>query len=275
MRNRLRQLLQGTRHSTKKQLIQLRSKVAQQFPMAILVYHRIAEDAANDCTLSYRSFVKQLDWLGNRYEFVSIEEIQERMRRGKNPKPCVHITFDDGYQENCEQAIPYLVQNRVPCTYFVTSNSVLSGVPHYHSHNKSKTFTPNTMEEIKDMAAQGIEIGAHSQTHSDLGAISDTDNLRREIVTATDELKKALGRPIRYFAFPYGQFRNLSSEAFDMAFHYGFDAAFSAYGGLNFPNQHSFHLQRIPVDEDMKRMNTMLNKLDRERFPYAPPGQVN
>ena len=78
-------------------------------------------------------------------------------------------------------------------------------------------FAPNTLEQLRAMAAAGIEIGAHAYTHADLGAITDPRVLHHEVVAAKEELQKALGRPVRYFAFPYGLHANLSPAAFALA----------------------------------------------------------
>ena len=97
---------------------------------------------------------------------------------------------------------PWLVKQRIPCTYFVTVQNVLTGEPFSHDLVMGHRFAPNTLEQLRAMAAAGIEIGAHAYTHADLGAITDPRLLRYEVVTAKEELEAVLGRPIRYFAFP-------------------------------------------------------------------------
>ena len=54
----------------------------------------------------------------------------------------VAITFDDGYAENCRQAIPLLVRNQIPCTYFVTLENVLEGKPFAHDVAHADRFPP-------------------------------------------------------------------------------------------------------------------------------------
>ena len=74
-----------------------------------------------------RFFARQIRWLQKRFSLVSLEEAQRRILEGCNREPCLSITFDDGYADNCRQAIPLLIGNRIPCTYFVTVRNVLSG----------------------------------------------------------------------------------------------------------------------------------------------------
>ena len=244
----------------------------EKVPMIVLYYHRIADDEANPWTTSNRMFARQIDWLRRRFEFISLEEAQRRIRRGLNYRPCVSITFDDGYADNCQQAIPLLIREQIPCTYFVTLHNVISGEPFSHDLIHGHAPRPNTIDEIRAMAAAGIEIGAHTYTHADLGPITDRRLLDYEVVQAGEDLQRAIGRPVRYFAFPYGQYVNLSQEAFAAADHAGYEGVCSAYGGFNAPGGDSFHLQRIAVTDTMIHLKNWVTgdprKLFTPRFVY-------
>ena len=241
-------------------------------PVSILYYHRIADDRATPWTLSNAMFVRQITWLRERFDLVSLSDGQARIRRGYNPQPCVSITFDDGYADNCQQAIPWLIKERIACTYFVTLGNVLNEEPFSHDLVLGHRFAPNTLEQLRAMAAAGIEIGAHGYTHTDLGPIADRRLLRHEVVTAKLDLQAAVGRAVRYFAFPFGLYANLNPAAFALAKQAGYAGVCSAYGGLNFPGDDSFHLQRIPVDETMIRLKNWVTmdrrKLRTRRFVY-------
>ncbi len=78
--------------------------------------------------------------------------------------------------------------------------------------------------------------------------------LRDELLVAKHELESIAGRPVRYFAFPFGQLTNLSPAAFQYARRAGYEAACSAYGGYNFPGGDPFHVRRIHVDSDLVRL---------------------
>lgn len=217
-------------------------------PLVVLIYHRIADDAANVWTTHPRVFARDIDWLQRRFRLISLEEVQQRIRQGYNDEPCVSITFDDGYAINCEVALPLLIQRRIPLTYFVSTAPILEGAYFEHDLRMGNRFRPNTLAEIRQLADQGVEIGAHTRTHPDLGRVHDLHQLRDEIVTATEDLQDAVGVPIRYFAFPIGQHANLNAQAFHLARQWGFEAACSAYGGFNEPGGDAFHLQRAGVD---------------------------
>ena len=227
-------------------------------PVMIVYYHRVADDAANSWTVSFDLFRRHVTWMQRHFELVSLEEAQRRIRAPRNVRPCVSITFDDGYAENCDRALPWLVEQRVPCTYFVASWHVLHGEPFPHDRANGHRFAPNTVEQLRQLAAQGIEIGAHSRTHADIGAIRDLDTLYDEVVSCGDELHHALGREVRYFAFPFGMHANLQPAAFDVARRAGYEAVCSAYGGYNYPGDDAFHLQRIGGEGPLVRLKNWL-----------------
>src|SRR5664280_674427 len=86
-------------------------------PVIVLFYHRIADDRANPWTTSNAMFFRQIHWLRERFQFISLRDAQQRIGCGHNPQPCISITFDDGYADNCQQAMPWLIKERIPCTY--------------------------------------------------------------------------------------------------------------------------------------------------------------
>ena len=71
-------------------------------PIAMLYYHRIADDGATEWTMPNRTFIDQMGWLRRNFELISMDEVQRRLRSGVNDRPAVHITFDDGYADNCQ-----------------------------------------------------------------------------------------------------------------------------------------------------------------------------
>jgi peptidoglycan/xylan/chitin deacetylase (PgdA/CDA1 family) len=244
-------------------------------PVTVLFYHRVADDETDETAVSNRVFAEQIRWLEEHVDLVSLDEARRRIAEADNARLCASLTFDDGYADNCREAIPLLVRRRIPCTYFVTVRNVLEGRPFRHDLARGRRFPPNSPDEIRAMAAAGIEIGSHSSTHADLGSISDQRVLEEEIGGSRETLQDLLGRPVRYFAFPFGDRRNLSVRAFELAFAAGYEAACSAYGGYNLAGDDPFHLQRICADRCLLRLKNRATidprRVGVRRFPYAPP----
>lgn len=227
-------------------------------PVSILFYHRVADEHPNDWTMPCRTFARQIEWIAKRFDVVSLEEAQRRIASGENRRPTVCLTFDDGYSANCDFALPLLLRKGLPSTYFVSTQHVLGALPFPHDVAAGVHLRPNAVEELRTMAAAGVEIGAHTRTHADLGLPGNREWLTSEIVGSKEDLEKILGRTIRYFAFPYGLHANLSPAAFRVAHEAGFLGVCSAYGAYNLPGDDPFHLQRIHADPQMVRLKNWL-----------------
>lgn len=238
-------------------------------PIIGMFYHRIADAHLNPWTMSFRRFRQQMEWIRRRYAFCTLAEAQERIASGENRAPAVFVTFDDGYADNCAAALPWLLQEGIPFTYFVASQHVLEQRPFGHDVQAGRPLAPNTSEQIRALADAGVEIGAHTRTHRDLGPIDDEATLAEEIIGSQHDLERMTGRPVRYFAFPFGLPANMSTTAFRTAFRAGFAGVCSAYGGCNLPGDDPFHLQRVHGDPSWARFRNWLTgdplKLKRPR----------
>jgi peptidoglycan/xylan/chitin deacetylase (PgdA/CDA1 family) len=208
--------------------------------------------------MSNAQFQAQVDWMQQNVDLISMEEIQRRKAAGSNHKVAVNISFDDGYAENCEVALPMLIERGIPCTYFVSLDFILNQRAFPHDIEAGQPLPPNTTDQLRALADAGIEIGAHTRNHPNVGAIKDHDVLVDEIVTATRELSELIERPIRYFAYPFGKPENMTQMATDLARESGLEAVCSAYGAYNLPGEDPFHIQRIHGDPEFTRFRNWL-----------------
>ncbi len=256
-----RQLTAGGRRHRMESL-----RAQKRMPVAILFYHRVATtNTDNPWSISRDNFRLHLDWLQENFEMISLREAQSRIRQPENDSMAVSITFDDGYRGNADNAIAELVERKIPATYFVSTSFIQSGNPFPHDAALGKPLAPNTIDQLRDFLRLGIEIGAHTQTHSNVGAITDPAVLRTEIVGSIETLRDWLAVPIRYFAFPYGLPQNMSQSAVDLLVEQGIDGFCSAYGAFNWPGDQGTHLRRIHADAGIERLKNWLT-LDRRKL---------
>jgi peptidoglycan/xylan/chitin deacetylase (PgdA/CDA1 family) len=227
-------------------------------PVQILFYHRVADVYPNDWTMPTRMFARQIHWLRRHFDIVSLAEAQCRIASGRNDRPTACITFDDGYAENRHFAIPFLLRYQIPFTYFVSTNHVLGGEPFPHDVAAGRPLPVNTRLHLQQMAAAGVEIGAHTRSHANLGGPLTPEMLHTEIPGSKHELEEAIEQEVRYFAFPYGLHENLSSTAFRVAVEAGYAGVCSAYGGFNFPGDDPYHLRRFHADCELVRFKNWL-----------------
>lgn len=248
-------------------------RIKGRLPVYSLFYHRVSNDVLNPWTITIDKFRQQMEWLKRNFDVVTLLEAQRRIASGFNNRPTVCITFDDGYSENGEFAIPYMIENRLPLTYFVATGNVVDQRPFEHDALRGEILPVDTIDNLRSYVAAGVEIGGHTRNHIDMGSIQDPATIVDEVLMASRELERLLDTPIRYFAFPFGQPENLNRVAFHLLKQHGFCGVCSAYGGWNEIGGDAFHIQRIHGDPSLSRVKNMLTVDPRTalqtRFDYS------
>lgn len=272
---------------TQAKRIALRNDLSRRssLPLGVVFYHRVANDHPNEWTMSCQDFERQLDWLVAHFDVIPLSEAQQRIRAGVCQRPTVAITFDDGYADNADFAIPELVKRGLPATYFVATDFIASGAPFPHDVANGLPLRPNTIEQLEEFSSLGIEIGAHTRSHCDLGRMHDRQHIRDEISGSAHQLEDWLGVRVRHFAFPFGLPRNTSQLAVDVIAEHGFEGFCTAYGAWNWPVGSRYHpaaeaatagihIRRIHADPGIERLKNWLTldcrKLyDRVQLPFT------
>lgn len=219
----------------------------QDSPVVIVTYHRVADTEPVEWSLTNREFESHVNRLSQQFEFVSLEEAQHRILNG-NPRPAVHLTFDNGYAENCGSALPLLLDRQIPCTFFVALENVTSGKPFTRDRLAGHDFPVISIKQLRNLADRGVEIASQGRSLSNLGTVRSLDRLYDEVVSSRRELADWLGRPVRYFAFPIGSRASLNHAAAAMAREDGCEGVLSGYGGFNLRADDCFHLQRCHAE---------------------------
>lgn len=95
----------------------------------ILLYHRVARPASDvhGLSVSPEVFADQVAILRERFVPLPLRGFVDAAREGALPPGAVAVTFDDGYADVLEHALPILEAARVPVTCFVPSASVGAG----------------------------------------------------------------------------------------------------------------------------------------------------
>lgn len=228
-------------------------------PVSVLFYHRVSDEHPNCWTISRDIFRRHVDYCCRHMDLIDLAEVQRRVGGDHSSSPAVSFTFDDGYAENCDFALPLLIDRQIPCTYFVTTSHVRNRAPFLHDTRAGIPLKVNTVAQIREAANNGVEIGCHARTHFDFSRAREMKVIRREIVDAKDELEQMIGKPVRYFAFPYGLPAHLTPEAIDVIQDAGFVGFCSAFGGYNLPGRDAFHIRRCHGDPEFSRFVNWLS----------------
>jgi peptidoglycan/xylan/chitin deacetylase (PgdA/CDA1 family) len=100
-----------------------------QLPLSILIYHRVlAEpDMLFPEEVDARRFEQHLRLLQRWFQVLPLGEAVRRLAERRLPGRAACITFDDGYADNAEVALPILQRYGIPATFFVTSGFIDGG----------------------------------------------------------------------------------------------------------------------------------------------------
>lgn len=111
---------------------QLRERWLGRPRLTILCYHRIAEAGAllSPQCVPAALFDTQVGYFARHLRVLPLSDVEAYLQgRLTLDRDAVVITFDDGYKDNRDQALPILDRHGVKATFFLTSTPVLDGRP--------------------------------------------------------------------------------------------------------------------------------------------------
>jgi peptidoglycan/xylan/chitin deacetylase (PgdA/CDA1 family) len=129
--------------------------------------------------------------------------------------PNLEISFDDGNVSDLYVAAPMLAKRGLSATFFVLTGRM-----------GERDFLSG--EEIRALDALGMTIGSHGINHPRYTTLNDA-KLDEELLRSRARLEDLLGKPVRRFAFPYGDF---DARTLRRSLESGYDLVFTASGGL-------------------------------------------
>jgi len=109
-------------------------------------------------------------------------------------------------------------------------------------------YEPLRWDEVREMAAGGIEFGAHSRTHPVLSRVVGAEELAREIAGSKRQIEQHLDRPVDHFCYPHGSNEDFGTEAVESVRLAGFRTAVTTAKGLIYPGANPLRLPRIGVE---------------------------
>ncbi len=169
----------------------------------ILMYHGVAERTGFNC-ITRDQFRDQIAWLREHYFVVPLHELVGRLvDEDKGNTDFASVTFDDGYINFAELALPVLKEHDVHATVFVPSGKVGGYNDWDEGRGEFHKMSIMSYEQMRALPPDVVEIGSHGVYHRSLAWLS-ADELAREIGQSKVELEQGLGLPVRFFAFPYG-----------------------------------------------------------------------
>jgi peptidoglycan/xylan/chitin deacetylase (PgdA/CDA1 family) len=200
----------------------------------VLYYHEVR--------LEYRKhFARQMDLL-RQYATPIRADRKEALSLGRHH---VAVTFDDGYKNVIDNAVPELEKRNIPATLFIITDACGKYPNWLTDANSSTRWEPVVSEEeLQNLCAGLISVGSHTLAHPKLPTLKEAD-AKREIVESRSKLEKTLNRNIRLFSFPYGAY---NADTVEWCRQAGYERVFTTSPTWAFVNPQEFVTGRVPVE---------------------------
>jgi peptidoglycan/xylan/chitin deacetylase (PgdA/CDA1 family) len=208
----------------------------------ILTYHHVGPRRSGarlkGLYVSPGLFSKQLSELKREgYESREFGSVVARPTGGDRR---VYLTFDDGFLDLHEHALPLLREVAFRGIVFLVAG--LIGKTNTWQQAQGDIVEPLMNEpHIKDWLGAGNEIGSHTMSHPRLSQLPLSE-AREEIMASKKKLEDVFSRPVDHFCYPYGDWnprvRDLVGEA-------GYKTACTTEAGVNAPETSAYELKRF------------------------------
>jgi peptidoglycan/xylan/chitin deacetylase (PgdA/CDA1 family) len=208
--------------------------IDQNAQVVIFGYHRFVNNVRRpDTEITPQAFEAQMQELKNKGISVILMQDFLAWRRGEKaiPAKSAILTFDDGWKSQHEVAWPILQKFNYPVTLFIYTEGIRPG---HYSGGESMSW-----DQLAEMRDAGVDIQAHTATHSDLRRPYDKVTkkklsppeyeqwLENEVAGSKQLIEQKLGVKVNCFAVPYGFYND---HVKDVAMKAGFEALFTVYG---------------------------------------------
>lgn len=210
--------------------------VRDRYVVPILMYHHVGVPSSSKWRLnavSEKSFDFQMDFIKRHgFQVITFDDLVKGIKKGQQfARNTVVIQFDDGYEDNYTYAYPILKKYGFPAIIFLISDKI--GAPGFL-----------TWEQVKEMEANNIAIGAHTRHHSYLPSVS-LPQAQDEIAGSKKVIEEHVGHTIDYFCYPTGGFTQDIKALVHQA---GYLAAVTTNRGKDRFNLDLYELKRVHMN---------------------------
>jgi peptidoglycan/xylan/chitin deacetylase (PgdA/CDA1 family) len=167
-------------------------RVRNRKTLTVAMYHRVLNPADPrwascdpDFTLSDELFERTVRFLKCHYNVVALEDLAAA-RRGTTrlPARALLLTFDDGWSDNLDYALPILRKERVPAVMFVVADAVGASRPFFQEELVAAFRSGRLPPEVLARLWEGAGLPASAP----LGAVLTT---QRRLIAALESLPTA------------------------------------------------------------------------------------
>ena len=220
--------------------------------LRVLMYHKVNDRPENPISVPIGLFDEQMAVLRELgYQVVSLDDVLDHVA-GITPLPpgAVLITFDDGYRDILENALPVLRRHGYPAVIFVPIGYLDDARPLPHEEHLAAEGLVNptlSWDELPELEAGGIRVESHGISHRPLADL-DVDEAAREITLSKLRLEERLGRPVRAFAYVKGSEAHYRPVHLSLLKQAGYEIAFTSVSGGNRAEMDPLRLHRYNIE---------------------------
>lgn len=167
---------------------------------AILTWHSI-DGSGSPISVDPPAFRRQVEWLAS--GSVRVVPMSELLLL-PDTTDAVALTFDDGFANFADEALPLLADHAMKATIFVVSDRVGLDNAWPGSNDRVPILPLMDWATLGRIAEQGLEIAAHTRSHPHLRALDDR-RLEDELAGCAEAIATKLGRRPVGVAYPYGE----------------------------------------------------------------------
>lgn len=146
--------------------------------LSILIYHRVViqPDPLFPDECDAQRFDQQLRQLAACFNVIPLSEAVRALARGTLPPRAACITFDDGYADNAEVALPILQRHGLPATFFVAAGFLDGG----------RMWNDTVIELVRRVPGESLDLSGIDLGQFEIGSIPQR---RQTITNLIDKLK--------------------------------------------------------------------------------------
>lgn len=211
-------------------------KIFDQHTKIILCYHSVGDDGWRFST-NPKLFERHLQAIKSQTKISSLTNLLESKSGG------VNISFDDGYANLLDNALPRLSSIGATATLFALSDG------EHARRDELENYLPiMSIPMAQTLHRAGWEIGYHTATHPNLEKLTSVE-LDQELIEGKKKFEGQLGFKLDYFAYPRGISTDEARAAVRKA---GFKMAFTVDGAPALPGSSDpMMIDRVPVEGEI------------------------
>ncbi|MFE8035019.1 polysaccharide deacetylase family protein [Thiohalocapsa marina] len=213
------------------------------------MYHQVGYFApmrshrANYCDAG--RFRRQMAFLAKGgFSVLSLDQALAGLRGELRLKPrSVVLTFDDGYRNFREHALPVLQAYGFPAVVYAISGWL--GRRMAWARHEPGRLEPELLSaaQLRELQSAGVCVGSHGLSHAKLGEL-DADAQLRELEGSRKALQDLLGSDVRHLCYPFGSFNRATVS---LAGEVGYASATTCLRGAATPADHPLVLPRKAI----------------------------